>query len=69
MTTALSSEIGISPLPVTGAGPFSIVVGLIGVVAVASGVLLKHVAQRKAVVLPDGSPTAGAPGSESVISA
>lgn len=49
MSSVLSSEVGIAPLPVTGAGPFSMLIGIIGVASVGVGALLARVARRETV--------------------
>ena len=48
MTTTIASEGAATALPVTGSGPFSLVVAVIGVVATIVGSLLRHVAAWRA---------------------
>lgn len=46
MSVALGTEVGAGALPLTGSGPFSVLIGLLGVSAVGIGALLTRVAQR-----------------------
>lgn len=49
MSTALSDA---GALPATGSGPFTFVLGVVGIVAVAVGALLRRVARRPAPAAP-----------------
>ncbi len=46
MSNTLTSEVGLTPLPVTGAGPFTMIVGIVGLTSVAIGGLLAQIARR-----------------------
>lgn len=47
MSAVLGAEGSASTLPVTGSGPFSILVALIGVISVAFGGLLRRIGSRR----------------------
>jgi hypothetical protein len=46
MSSVLSTEVGAAPLPVTGAGPFSILIGIVGIASVGFGALLTRIARK-----------------------
>jgi hypothetical protein len=50
--SAVGSEVG--ALPVTGSGPFTFVIGVIGVVAIAVGSIMRRVSKRDDVITSNG---------------